>query len=552
MRAFFVLVSGLVLGLSLAACSGAARSAPGDGPVAQIAPLTAPEMQRPLEAGHVDGSPTPRLSPSGSGSGAGSGSGSFDPGASATCDASASAKTYDVGPGKPFTTISAVPWSRLQPGDVVRIHWRPQPYREKILISQSGTAKAPLRVCGVPGPKGELPILDGENATTDRGADYVYPEGQRRGLIIISIRKTDQTWGDKPRYIVVEGLELRNAAAPTTFKNAAGDTKVYMENAACIFVERGEHIAMRRNEVHGCANGLFVGSGDSEEVLSRDIIIDGNYLWGNGTITSKDRQHSIYTEAVGIVVQNNRFGPLREGSAGNQFKDRSSGTVVRYNWFEGGQRAIDLVDPEDTIRLVKDLPARHQSYVYGNVFLFGARAGSRPVVHYGGDNGNEPQYRKGTLFFYDNTVVFTSNEKDLWYLAVLQLETDDETADVRNNIIYSSGTTHISWLFEKGTAKLGVNWATASIATTVDRGGIKLTGKTVMLPGGKTISGDAPEFADLAKGDLCLRPTSPARGVAGELAALPSGMLPTLQYKKHRSSVPRPPQRKDLGALVCD
>ena len=36
----------------------------------------------------------------------------------------ASAATYEVGPGKPYATPSAVPWESLQPGDLVLIHWR--------------------------------------------------------------------------------------------------------------------------------------------------------------------------------------------------------------------------------------------------------------------------------------------------------------------------------------------------------------------------------------------------------------------------------------------
>jgi len=445
-----------------------------------------------------------------------------------------------------------VPWASLLGGDVVRLHWRPQPWREKVLISQSGSAKHPIRFCGVPGPRGERPVLDGENATTDKSFAFVHVEGERRGLITISIRQNDQSWGDKPRHIVIDGLELRNAAVPHSFTNSRGEQRTYLEHAACIFVERGEHITLARNEVHGCGNGLFVASNGSEEVVSRDILIDGNYIHDNGSLAHPDRMHGIYSEAIGIVIQNNRFGPNRKGSLGNQLKDRSTGTIVRYNWFEGGSRAIDLVEPEDSFAVVEHMPERHQTWVYGNVLLLGARASSRPI-HYGGDNGAENMYRKGTLFFYDNTMVITTNEKDLYYMAVLQLETDDESADVRNNLIYRSGTTHLSWLFEKGTARLGVNWISNGVTTAVDRGPtVKVTAKTEMLPGGKTINGDSPGFVNAAADDYCLVPSSPARNAAGDLAPLPSSLPPTLQYKKHQSAAPRRPERKDLGAFACE
>src|SRR5438552_2870982 len=65
--------------------------------------------------------------------------------------------TYDIGPGLAYTSVNAVPWETLGPGDTVQIHWCPEAYREKILISTSGTAQEPIRVVGVAGPNGQLP-----------------------------------------------------------------------------------------------------------------------------------------------------------------------------------------------------------------------------------------------------------------------------------------------------------------------------------------------------------------------------------------------------------
>lgn len=542
-------------------CSGSSGASSGVTNAPSTVPTSAPEMQRPPpRTARPAGSSRPAGAPptqAGLAGGAASGSGATFRTTTETppveCGPSTTGRTFDVGDGKPYTTLGAVPWANLSGGDVVRLHWRPQPWREKILISQSGSATKPIRFCGVSGPKGERPVLDGENATTDKSFDFIHVEGERRGLITISIRRDGQSWGDKPRHIVIDGLELRNAAVPHGFTNSRGEKKTYLDHTACIFVERGEHIVMARNDVHGCGNGLFVASNDSEEVVSRDILIDGNYIHGNGSLSHPDRMHGIYSEAIGIVVQNNRFGPNREGSLGNQLKDRSTGTIVRYNWFEGGSRAIDLVEPEDSFAVVRQMPERHETWVYGNVIILGARASARPI-HYGGDNGSENMYRKGTLFFYDNSMVITTNEKDLYYMAVLQLETDDESADVRNNVIYRSGTTHLSWLLEKGTARLGVNWISNGVTTAVDRGPtVKVSAKTEMLPEGKTLNGDNPGFVNAAAGDYCLGPSSPARNAAGELAPLlPPGLLPTLQYKKHQHTVPRRAERKDLGAFACE
>ncbi len=43
----------------------------------------------------------------------------------------ARALTHEVGPGLMHENVSDVPWESLAPGDLVLIHWRPDPYREK-------------------------------------------------------------------------------------------------------------------------------------------------------------------------------------------------------------------------------------------------------------------------------------------------------------------------------------------------------------------------------------------------------------------------------------
>lgn len=62
--------------------------------------------------------------------------------------------TYDVGPAQPYASIGAVPWEDLTAGDTVRIHWRAEPYPEKILLRGQGDGDRPIVVCGVAGPGG--------------------------------------------------------------------------------------------------------------------------------------------------------------------------------------------------------------------------------------------------------------------------------------------------------------------------------------------------------------------------------------------------------------
>jgi len=51
---------------------------------------------------------------------------------------SVSAATYEIGPGKTFTNLSAVAWESLQAGDTVLIRWRTNAYKERAQQLQGG------------------------------------------------------------------------------------------------------------------------------------------------------------------------------------------------------------------------------------------------------------------------------------------------------------------------------------------------------------------------------------------------------------------------------
>ena len=76
----------------------------------------------------------------------------------------------------------------------------------------------------------------------------------------------------------------------------------------------------------------------------------------------------------------NRFGPLCPTCLGNNLKDRSAGLVVAYNFIEGGNRQLDIVDSSN----YNNEPNYHDTHVYGNI-LIENNDGNRQMVHYGGD-----------------------------------------------------------------------------------------------------------------------------------------------------------------------
>ena len=444
------------------------------------------------------------------------------------------ATVYEVGPAKPYANIGDVPWESLQAGDTVLIHWRSTPYREKWVICRQGTAEAPITVRGVAGPGGERPVIDGQGATTRLALDYW---SETRG--VIKIGGASIPADTMPRYVVIENLDIRNASTPFSFTDDGGATQSYAANASAIYVEKGEHITVRNCLIHDSGNGFFVASSDA--AVSRDILVEGNHIYDNGN-TGSIYEHNNYTAAAGIVFQYNWFGPPRAGASGNNLKDRSAGTVVRYNWIEGGNRQLDLVDAEDS-SLIRADPRYRETHVYGNVLVEPDAAGNRQVVHYGGDSGATATYRKGVLHFYNNTVVSRRTDRT----TLFRLSTNDERADARNNVFYvaaAAGST-LSLLDATGTLDLTHNWLKPGWVATFGT----LSG--TINDDGTAVTGAAPGFADEAGQDYRLGPASACVNAGG---ALNAGVLPAhdllRQYVRHQSSEPRPADGlTDIGAF---
>jgi len=435
---------------------------------------------------------------------------------------------YHVGPGQPLAAIADVPWAQLAPGDRVLIHWRAAPYREKWVINRRGTANDWIVIAGLLGPQGQLPVIDGRDATTPAGLDFW---NQERGLI--KIGGSSVPADGLPAFIRIENLELRSARPPFTFADDHGALRTYAENAASIYVEKAEHLVVRGCIIHDSGNGIFSGSFSGQ---TRDLLIQANSIFGNGNVGSAFH-HNTYTSAIGIVYQYNRFGALRAGADGNNLKDRSAGLVVRYNWVEDGNRQLDLVDGEAEVAA----DARYrQTYVYGNVLIESDGQGNSQIAHYGGDGANTALYRKGTLHFFHNTVVSTRSGNT----TLLRLSTQGEAADVRNNVLYVTATgDRLAMLDATGILTLRHNWTKPGWRASHSG----LTG--TLDDDGSGLVSDDPGFADVAMQNY--RPTGPPLVDAGTVLHPAAASHPLLrQYLEHLASESRPDDgAPDLGAF---
>ncbi|HJN74087.1 MAG TPA: right-handed parallel beta-helix repeat-containing protein [Myxococcota bacterium] len=341
----------------------------------------------------------------------------------------------EVGPGQDYESPGDVPWEGIGGGTLVRIHWRDDHYRDKWVIDVPGTEELPVVVVGVPNDKGELPVIQGKDATTRTAVDYW---NENRSVIKVGGSRNP---GLGASWVWIQQLEIRGAYSQYGFTDDQELAATYGDNAAAVHIEAGENIHVVGCVLTDSGNGLFVSSGAS------DVLVRANHVYGNGNVGSA-YEHNSYTESEGIVFEYNWYEGLREGADGNNLKDRSAGLVVRYNWIEDANRQLDLVDTSEL--------SGHEDYgdawVYGNVLVEGEDEGNSQIVHFGGDSGDTERYRNGTLYFWHNTV----HSKRPGNTTLLRLSSSGESADVVNNIVWAEGALGI--LNGDGSVRLEGNW----------------------------------------------------------------------------------------------
>jgi hypothetical protein len=471
------------------------------------------------------------------------------------------AKTYDVGPGQHYENVGSVPWNALKAGDKVQIHYRTEPYREKFLIASRGTTAAHISVIGISGPDGEQPIISGARSTTGPNMNYRWsnPEYQQSlGVLEIGYR----TNGPKPGFIDVVNLTITGAIPSNTYTAQDGSMQAFLKDASGVHIYGAEHLLFSHMTITGNANGFFAKSGDTEDVVSRDITVENSLIYGNG-VAGSFNQHNFYTEADRITVQGNRFGMLIPGALGSILKDRSAGSVIRYNWFPTSARMLDLVEPQDGWRALGSLPYYGQDFVYGNIFYSN---GSDPIqmakpIHYGGDSGIGHD-RGGPLYFYQNTFVLERNEQEGWKIAIFEVTRNTAKIEIWNNIFANfprtPGSLPVEMDFSLGTGSFvfGPNWVSPGwhmVFTGYPAFSGSATGTDHLI----SPSANDPGFVNVSAQDFHLTEKSGAVNVAESLpAAVKTNLLGAdfealLQYEDPAQTEPRRSLRndRDLGAF---
>ncbi|MCW7537510.1 hypothetical protein OOT46_06550 [Aquabacterium sp. A7-Y] len=372
-------------------------------------------------------------------------------------------RTFDVGPGKPYTELEDVPWLQLGPGDVVNIHHRAQPYRTKIGLRAEGRADAPVVINGVTDARCRRPEISGASAVTARDAVraqfFDKKHSEHLGTIVL-YRSPQDRYGHRPRHIVFQNLKVSGANKANTYIAQDGSTGRYASGAAGIYAVVVEHLTLDNCEITGNANGLFVNSRSNDEA-SAYITVRRSRLHDNGNPGSW-LEHNLYVQAARTLYEGNYIGQLVPGALGSSLKDRASGTVVRYNHIVAAARALDLVEIEDGVTRISDDPLYNDAWVFGNLIVDDAGTpaqASMKLIHWGGDNSPEV-FRRGTLHFYNNTVVVKAEQrKEFWYVSLFDMPTSQQTVSARGNVVVNLGSTDLRLGAEGGNIELaGTNW----------------------------------------------------------------------------------------------
>ena len=407
---------------------------------------------------------------------------------------------YDVGAGKTYADLSAVPWATLPAGAAVNVYYDAIAYNTMLGLRASGTSANPVIIHGVTDANGNLPIIDFSGATVAatcnpsggyNGTDDIYSEtliyGQALGGIVIKRGQSDDPATYNPAYITFQNLRLQGAADGNTFTGLQGVAGSFSGFGAAIYALRGDHITIDNCEITDCMQAVFTNANNHSNVgdVSSNTLIKNSAIWGCG-IVGNEGNHNGYLQGKGVVVEGCFFGHTRDGAGGNNMKFRASGVVVRRSlvvstaarWFdivqtEGSGSPIPTDDIPDGVIHEPDYGVA-RIYCCELIVDFSESQASSAVIHVGCDNIGEQSASPTafyptaisngvtydltdqcikTLYFYNNTIAI-KNVTTIYKFVMFQASWPFVQIFSQNNIYrydVSGGQPNYSWLDICGT-----------------------------------------------------------------------------------------------------
>ncbi len=435
------------------------------------------------------------------------------------------------GTGDFLTIAAAATWiDAMGPGDILQIKGNgTTPYDERLMIpNRRGRVAALITVHGVADSGGNLPILDGTNATTSSVFSVSFTQYETFGVMFVGTHSTNTVPG--PGNLVIENLELRNAKNPGTFTGYAGTTQTWDFAASGIYIQKADKVVINNCIIHGNGNGIFTGDRGDLDIYTEDITVQNCTLYNHGNV-GRVTEHGLYMQGLRSTVQGCKIGPPLSGAGGNNHKDRGPDTIIRYNRYFNAPSAhlLDLVENQDAFTTYEFLPGMRRAMVYGNSFA--CDGSETAAIHYGYDHSNPVAGRKGILYFYNNTFVLINDETYngngvIVFALGTQLTEARGTVDARNNVLATFPATvgphrtQLDLLPIYGVGSFtGGNWVDTYWFPC--RSDTTFTGKAAGT--GTFVTGTDPLLVDKVN-DYNLQSGSPARGIAVPLAdVLPAG-----------------------------
>jgi hypothetical protein len=362
-------------------------------------------------------------------------------------------RTLNVGPGQTYTELTQVPWLSLVAGDVVNVYYRATPYRTKFGLRARGTAAQPVVINGVTDAACSRPEISGDGAVTaaDAVATQFWASIQDLGLIQIHRGPSDSDDTYRPEHITLQNLKLTGTHHTKSFTGVDGARHSYDPFASAIYALRVAYLTVENCEITANNMGIFTNSrGNNPIDYSAYTVIRRNKIHLNGS--GRSTEHNLYLQSYRTLVEGNYIGAVA-GGEGSALKDRSSGTVIRYNHIVSGARALDLVEAEEDSAVYTD-PLYNHAWVYGNLIVndFAQPSYSGRLVHWGCDN-NCSRARAGVLNFYNNTLINRSTQSQVYYTSIFHMNADipaSSMVEARSNVFSNEGDTDYYFLAEAG------------------------------------------------------------------------------------------------------
>ncbi len=214
--------------------------------------------------------------------------------------------------------------NQIAAGSIVRV-WntdttgsKPSTFNEYYQIHNSGTPAQPILLCGVADGSGNLPIIDGNNATTQSGTST----GAAAAYGVIT------TWGGGfgngtpysywqagsagPSYVSITGLHVRNATPSFTYTPPGGGSPTpYIDGASCLNIRSGSYIDLSGNDLDTCTNGIFTAENTNSAwaPVTQDVTVMGNHIHGSG-YGGGYGDHQMYFQSFYGLAQGNRVDQL--------------------------------------------------------------------------------------------------------------------------------------------------------------------------------------------------------------------------------------------------